>query len=129
MNPIDIRKRTVEEDTLLGSRTGAFLIGNGFILTAFGANNEPQYQSVIAVFGIVISILWLLTSLQSYCVIHALHKNNNGDAIENIVREATFWKTKLLKNWFGPTLLVAIWLPSLVTLLWVTINYLLHFYS
>ena len=59
MDHKSIRERTVEEDSLLGSRTTAFLIGNGFVLTALGSTQNMPYSWVIAVFGFLLSIVWL----------------------------------------------------------------------
>lgn len=123
-----IRKRTVEEDTLLGSRTIAFLIGNGFVLTALSSSTVTtiSYDWVISIFGLMLSIVWLLTVFQSYLVIQALHRSryyiNGIDEIFNITSSATFWKAGYLTTLLGPTALIAIWLPSIVILLWIFIN-------
>ena len=126
-----IRKRTVEEDSLLGARTTSFLIGNGFVLTALGANPEADYKSVIAVFGLVMSVLWLLTTSQSWRVIQALHKLRGSteevDVIDDAVRNATLWKAGSAKRFLGPSALIATWLPLTVLFLWLAINYLMRF--
>lgn len=126
MDHQSIRQRTVEEDTLLGSRTTAFLIGNGFVLTALGSNRDMEYSWAIAIFGLVLSLVWLLTTLQSHRVIQALHKMrltlDQSDLINDRVADATFWKAGYFSTFFGPTALIAIWLPFVVLVLWLFIN-------
>ena len=128
MDCTSIRKRTVEEDTLLGSRTTAFLVSNGFVLTALGANPEPSYKMAIAIFGFLVSVLWLLTVLQSYRVIQALHNLRSSvdenDRINDTVSNAVLWKANHVMAFIGPTALVAIWLPCTVLGLWAAINYM-----
>jgi hypothetical protein len=133
MDSDSIRKRTSEEDTLLGSRTTAFLIGNGFVLTALGSNPEPSYKAAIAIFGFIVSILWLLTTIQSYRVIQALHALrptlDETDQINDTVISAILWKADSVKTLLGPTALIAIWLPSTVIGLWIMLNLLMRFSS
>lgn len=123
MNHEDIRKRTYEEDTILGSRTTAFLIGNGFVLTALGTMKGSEFDPAVTFFGLLLSVVWLLTTYQSYRSIQALHQLRleiaETDAINDAISVATFWKrAKLL----GPTALVSIWLPMTVVVLWLFVN-------
>ena len=133
MNHKAIRERTVEEDALLGSRTTAFLIGNGFVLTALGSSSEMAYAWVIAVFGFILSVVWILTTIQSYRVIQSLHKFridvDAQDSINNLVVSKTFWKAGYLSTLLGPTALIAIWLPLIVLALWIFINVLRFVYG
>jgi len=128
-----IRQRTVEEDTLLGSRTTAFLIGNGFVLTALGSNKDMPYSWGIAIFGLILSLVWILTTVQSHRVIQSLHKLrlnlDTPDIINDAVSATTFWKPGYFRTLLGPTALIAIWLPFVVVVLWVFINVIRHFYS
>ncbi|WNO11662.1 hypothetical protein [Teredinibacter sp. KSP-S5-2] len=129
MDHANIRKRTVEEDALLNTRTGTFLVGNGFILTALGTQGGAPYTWMIAIFGLAMSILWLFTTVQCFNVIQALHRLRadipDSDPINDAVTQATGWKEGG-RIYICPTALVALWLPAMVIGLWVVINILLH---
>lgn len=133
MNHKLIRQRTIEEDTLLGARTVAFLIGNGFVLTALGANSNLLYGGAIAIFGFALSILWMLTSIQSHRVIQSLHRLRltikETDPINDAVIQSTLWKPGYFSTLLGPTALISIWLPFMVVLLWAFINIIRYIYS
>ena len=128
-----IRQRTVEEDTLLGSRTTAFLIGNGFVLTALGSTQDMPYSWVVAVFGLLLSTVWLLTTIQSHRCIQVLHRLRlevkEQDLVNETVAENTFWKAGYFSTLLGPTALIAIWLPIIVVTLWILINVLRYIHS
>lgn len=130
MDHISIRKRTVEEDALLNTRTGTFLVGNGFILTALGTQGGAPYTWLIAIFGLAMSILWLFTTVQCFSVIQALHRLRSDvqdpDPINDAVTRATGWKEGAFRVYICPTALVALWLPAMVIGLWVVINIFLY---
>ncbi len=68
-----IRDRWDREDTLLMSRTGAFLTTNSILFAALGfqAQNRP-FQIGVAIIGLSLSILWLTTSMHSFNILGTL---------------------------------------------------------
>ncbi len=129
MNQETLRKRIVEEDTLLSSRTTIFLISNGFLLNALGVANNPSLKIIICLLGAVIAFIWAITSHQSWRVITALHEYYHelfpDDEINKKVFEVIKWKSTFGKTIFGPTELIALWLPLLILISWISIGLLL----
>jgi len=68
-----IRERWDKEDTLLLSRTGIFLTTNSILIVTmrFQENGFP-FQIGVAIVGLILSFLWLTTSLHSFKVISKL---------------------------------------------------------
>ena len=65
MDKKELRTRITQEDTLLGSRTEAFLLGSGFLMTALGISDVDFEKSAIGVLGLFISLIWFLVGWQS----------------------------------------------------------------
>ena len=128
INQTDLRKRTIEEDTLLGARTTAFLVSNGFLMTARGVTNNTGAEFAISILGFLIAILWLITSIQSWKVITALHNKYHSlfpnDAINKLVFENILWGESKLIKFLGPTELISLWLPALTIITWVALTIL-----
>ena len=126
MEPNDIRERTNQEDTLLGNRTTAFLLGNGFLMAAFGITGDTFEKHVMAALGVGISLIWLLVAWQSRQAITALHEiflnHYPNDKINTLIFERILWKRKVVMTAFGPTELMAFWLPGVVLAAWTVIN-------
>lgn len=68
-----LRERWDKEDNLLLSRTGIFLTVNSILCAGAQLQQEVGFRTGVAVFSIVISILWLTTSWHSYNVIKKLY--------------------------------------------------------
>jgi hypothetical protein len=66
-----IRERWDKEDELLLSRTGIFLTANSILGAALGfqVQSGHSFRIGVASVGLILSILWLLTSLVSFNII------------------------------------------------------------
>jgi hypothetical protein len=70
-----IRDRWDKEDSLLVSRTGIFLTTNSILFAALGFQEQnPIFQAVVSVIGLVLSLLWLTTSWHTYHGIRKLYQ-------------------------------------------------------
>ncbi len=125
---IELRKRTTEEDSLLGARTAAFLLCNGFLMTARSVSNGTSAAFAISFLGFSIAIMWLITSAQSWKVITALHKKYHelfpNDPINALVFRNILWEHPKVRTIFGPTELISLWLPGLTIFTWIVLTYL-----
>ena len=125
----EYRDRINHSDILLGGRTTAFLIGNGFLMTALGTDvgveDPSRYQTEIARLGLMISGVWFLIGFQTRRSITKLHcrfrKEFPDDQVNNIVFSSLLWRHEGLGQWLGPTELLALWLPIFVFFAWVRI--------
>ena len=67
-----MRKRIEYEDELFNSRTTIFLATNGLWAAAVGVSEAPYLQIGIGILGVLVSIMWVMCSWQSWKVIRAL---------------------------------------------------------
>lgn len=75
-----LRDRWDKEDSLLISRTGIFLTTNSILFAALGfQERNPGFQVVVAVIGLLLSILWLTTSWHTFNVIKKLYRMSKDD--------------------------------------------------
>ena len=118
-----LRKRIEVEDELLNSRTTILLGTNGLWAAAVGIGNEGSLNIGIGILGLLLSIIWLMCSLQSWKVIKALtiryHKlldpsNDRNDEVEQIVQDYL-----ARQKWRRPTNILAQWLPILFLSVWI----------
>lgn len=127
----NLRNQITHEDQLLGKRTTAFLIGNGFLMGALGIIDTSFEKHAIAALGLFASIIWLVISWQSRMVLAALHQAYDRkfphDKIKKLIAKNTLWKRKWIGTMFGPTELMSFWLPFFILATWFSINLNLHF--
>lgn len=126
----ELRERITQEDALLGTRTTSFLLGNGFLMAALGISEVSFEKAIIAALGVAIALIWLLVCWQSkraITVLHQLyHQHFPDDPINKAVFSKLMWEKKFLGNLFGPTALIASWLPFIILTTWVSININMH---
>lgn len=67
-----MRKRIEYEDQLFNSRTTIFLATNGLWAAAVGVSSVLPLQIGIGILGVLVSIMWVMCSWQSWKVIRAL---------------------------------------------------------
>jgi hypothetical protein len=111
-----VRQRIETEDELLNSRTTIFLGINGLWAAAVGIGNAPHLQIGITILGVLVSIMWLMCSWQSWQAIKALTRKHHqlaDDPVEEIVSGA-LWSRRL-----RPTNILAHWLPTLFLFIWI----------
>jgi hypothetical protein len=137
------RKRIEFEDGLLNSRTSVFLIVNSLWLAAIGIGIDQNLRLGVVVFGLIVSLIWLICSLQSFLVIRGLTKvyltliKTGGtfyadDIVQNqlsrpkwiFVKNPNRLKgirrtLKRIRLWLRPTNLLAVWLPGLFLIAWI----------
>ena len=110
-----LRKRWDHEDNLLVSRTGIFLTTSSILWAALGFQpDEKFFQIVIGVMGLLLSILWLTTSLHSFNLIRMLYQLTEDDMPYGINK--MFKKRPVL---FRPNVVFGILIPSLMLAGWV----------
>lgn len=111
-----LRKRWDHEDSLLMSRTGIFLTTSSILWAALGFQpNEGFFQVIIGAMGLLLSILWLTTSLHSFRIIRVLYRltiNETPYGIEEMVAVKPIL--------FRPNVVFGILIPSLILAGWVT---------
>jgi len=116
-------KRIEIEDELLNSRTTILLGTNGLWAAAVGIGGDSPLRMGIGILGILLSIIWLMCSLQSWKVIKALtaryHRlldpsDDPNDEVEQIVQDHLAGQ-----KWRRPTSILAQWLPILFLSVWV----------
>ena len=119
-----IRKRIEYEDELFNSRTTIFLATNGLWAAAVGVSSVLPLQIGIGILGVLVSIMWVMCSWQSWKVIRALTRKRlkllKDQAeyqaeyqVEEIVQDA-LWRPR-----YRPTNILAKWLPILFLSIWV----------
>jgi len=119
-----MRKRIEYEDELFNSRTTIFLATNGLWAAAVGVSNVFPLQIGIGILGVLVSIMWVMCSWQSWKVIRALTRKRlkllKDQAeyqaeyqVEEIVQDA-LWRPR-----YRPTNILAKWLPILFLSIWV----------
>lgn len=125
--PVDIeryklvRERWDKEDDLLLSRTGIFLTANSILIAALGfQENNLNFQKGISVLGLLLSLLWLATSIHSGRVIRKLFllcKDHIPYDLKEImkIKPVLFRPTTVFCKLI-PGLIVAVWLAALVWL-------------
>ncbi len=69
-----LRERWDKEDNLLLSRTGIFLTVNSILCAGAQLQQEVGFRSGVAIFSIIISLLWLTTSWHSCNLIMELYR-------------------------------------------------------
>lgn len=106
----EFRKRREWEDTLLNSRTGVFLILNGFAL-----QGKPSIPLAIAVSGI--NFLWVLASAQSHFLIRKLSEETSVMGVQNYVTEVLGHSK--LHHALRPTTIIGKWIPLYVYWAWL----------
>lgn len=110
-----LRKRWDHEDNLLVSRTGIFLTTSSILWAALGFQpDEKFFQIVIGAMGLLLSILWLTTSLHSFNLIRMLYQLTEDDMPYGINK--MFKKRPVL---FRPNVVFGILIPSLMLAAWV----------
>jgi hypothetical protein len=117
----DFRERITREDDLFNTRTTVFLITNGLLLTSVGLSSlNGHIQLIISILGLIISIAWLICSLQTWKVIKNLNieyiKHCKENYIEDIVQRAMF-----KSGWKRPTELIAKPLPVTFIIAWIVL--------
>jgi hypothetical protein len=93
MDKKELRTRITQEDTLLGSRTEAFLLGSGFLMTALGISDVDFEKSAIGVLGLFISLIWFLVGWQSRQAITSLHNLYHREFPDDEINRAVFSKS------------------------------------
>lgn len=112
-----IRERWDKEDTLLLSRTGIFLTSNSLLFAAMRfQESSPSFQIGVALVGLILSILWLTTSLHSFNVIGKLFLMSKDDAPHDL-KEIYKIKPPL----FRPNDVFCKWIPGLIIAGWTTL--------
>jgi hypothetical protein len=126
-----IRARIEIEDNLLNSRTNIFLAINALWVAAVGIGGNVILQRGIVVLGIVVCLMWAISSLQSLFVIRGLtiaYLTLSTSESEKIVQfelskpawEWLKWRPlKWLRKSLRPTNVLAAWLPLLFLLAWL----------
>lgn len=104
------RARREWEDTLLQGRTAIFLVLNGF------AVQKPIVAVAVAITAI--DCLWIVASVQSWIVIRDLVRAAPQDAAQGTVDHSL--GTKHVHRIFRPTTIVALWIPTLTYVGWLT---------
>ena len=131
MDKKELRERVTQEDALLGTRTIAFLLGNGFLMAALGISDVDFEKYSMGGLGVFISFIWLSIgwqTRQAITVLHNLyHKEFPDDEINKAVFSKIMWQKKIVGTIFGPTELMTFWLPMVVLCTWLSLNYNMHF--
>jgi hypothetical protein len=121
----ELRDRINHVDTLLGNRTIAFLIVNGFLMSAAGTENIGLGKIGIALLGLLLTAIWFFIGFQTRRSITRLHlkfaQEFPDDEVNKVAFSGLFWRHKGVGEWIGPTELLAVWLPSVVFVAWALI--------
>ena len=124
----ELRDRINHVDSLLGSRTIAFLIVNGFLMSALGTSDIGLGKIGAALLGLLITGIWLFIGVQTRRSITRLHvkftQEFPDDEVNKVAFSGLFWRHKGIGEWIGPTELLAVWLPSVVFVAWALILFL-----
>lgn len=134
MSEIDLvtalRQRIETEDELLNTRTTIFLATNGLWAASVGVSTAQTLQVGIALLGIAVTVLWMISSWQSYCVVRALTirylkeldaaphtRKVIEDVVQGELRKWGHWRpSDIMAKWL-PRSFLAIWLALLVALM------------
>lgn len=113
-----LRKRWDHEDNLLVSRTGIFLTTSSILWAALGFQPDEKFlQVVIGAMGLLLSILWLTTSLHSFNVIRMLYqltKNDMPYGIRDVIsRKPVLFRPNMVFGIFIPCLMLVGWAMAL----------------
>jgi hypothetical protein len=116
------------EDGLFNTRTTLFLTPSGVLFAAYGWQQAAGPVRIgISILGLVVAVIWFLSSMQVNAAITALHKRRaelkqsaaadsqveRKDDPNAVVHDALFgWPI------FRPTILLAWWLPWLFIVTW-----------
>jgi hypothetical protein len=119
-----IRKRIEYEDELFNSRTTIFLATNGLWAAAVGVSSVLPLQIGIGILGVLVSIMWVMCSWQSWKVIRALTRNRLKLLKDQIEYQAEYQVEEIVQDalWrpgYRPTNILAKWLPILFLSIWV----------
>ncbi len=107
----EARKRREWEDTLLNTRTGIFLILNGFAL-------QPDSVDIFVAFAIaIINLFWVLASIQSLILIKDLTTKSEKTGAQLLVSESL--GNRKIHHMFRPTTIIGQWVPVSVYIGWV----------
>ena len=110
-----IRERWDKEDTLLLSRTGIFLTSNSLLFSAMRFQESAlSLQIGVAIFGLVLSALWLTTSLHSFNVIGKLFFLSKDD-MPHELKEIY----KIKRPFLRPNDVFCKWIPGLIITGWM----------
>jgi len=118
-----LRERWDHEDTLLVSRTGTFLTTSSILWAALGFQPDDSFfLIVIGIIGLVLSILWLTTSLHSFNVIGTLFrlcKNDMPYGIKEIYqRKPVLFRPTTVFAKVVPSLMIAGWVVEIAYTIW-----------
>lgn len=126
MDKKELRDRINHVDTLLGSRTIAFLIGNGFVMTAFSNSSNTFDNNTLCFLGLTIALIWFFKGWQTRQSITGLHllfiTNFPDDEINQTVFKKVWWKRKFFGTVLGTTELMSFWLPFTILLAWAVVS-------
>ncbi len=126
MDKKELRDRINHVDTLLGSRTVAFLIGNGFVMTAFSNSSNIFDKYTLSILGLIIALIWLFIGWQTRQSITSLHllfvSKFPEDEINQTVFKKVWWKRKYVGTSLGTTELISFWLPFTIFITWGIVN-------
>ena len=112
-----LRERWDKEDSLLISRTGIFLTTNSILFAALGFQEQnPGFQVVVAVIGLLLSILWLTTSWHTFNVIKKLYQLSKDDMPYDLIE---IYRVKPIL--FRPNTVFTKIIPLLIILGWIAI--------
>ena len=122
-----IRQRWDHEDDLLVSRTGVFLTANSILWAALGFQpNNNFFQITIGVMGLLLSILWLTTSLHSFNVIgilYGLAKDNMPYGLKDTFKvKPVLFRPNTVFGKLIPSLMIAGWVAEMTYAVLVLFN-------
>jgi hypothetical protein len=123
IDPRIIRERIKDEDSLLNSRTNIFLVVNGIGFVAIGLDKFVALNSAaLCLLMSLIDLIWFLCSRQSIKLLSALTKLlrfvDPEDSVEGLVQDLL---GRRWKHWIRPTTILAVYLPILKILVWITL--------
>ncbi len=111
-----IRERWDKEDELLNTRTGVFLTANSILPVALGFQMQSlPFKLGIALFGLILSILWLMTSWHSFNIIRALFRLCRNDMPYDL---DAIYKVKPIL--FRPNTVFCFLIPGVVIIGWLS---------
>ena len=117
--------RIAEENTLINARTVIFLIANGFFVNAIGTYESLFFRVILCLLGLVVTLIWFISNIQVWKVLTALHEVREihfpGDKLNRMIFEKLQWKSQGVSRYFGPSELIAIWLPLVLLISWTSI--------
>jgi hypothetical protein len=122
-----LRKRWDHEDNLLVSRTGTFLTASSILWAALGFQpDEKFFQIVIGTMGLLLSILWLTTSLHSFNVIRTLFRLMKDDmpygTNEMFKLRPVLFRPNTVFGKLIPGLMIAGWIAEITYTTWTFVR-------